>query len=537
VVWKKAIAFVAVVALMAALGAGCRGVAEEEEMVLRYNLGTEPEILDSALATGQPEFTLLSAICEGLARLDENLQPQPAMAERWEVSEDNLSYTFYIRDGVKWSNGDPVTADDFAYAWLRVLNPETAADYAYQLWYIEGAYDYTNGTGSAEDVGIEVVDETTLKVTLAEPAPYFLSLMAFPTYFPVHQGTVDAAGTAYGSEVENIVTNGPFALTKWEHRSTLELVPFADYWDRDAVKLDKLEVYCIEEESTELAMFETGDLDILDNPPLEEMARLKDEGLILGGDLATYYYIFNCEKAPFDDARVRKAFTMAINRQQLIDAVTQAGQRPALAFVPYGIISPVTNEDFREEGGDYFADADVATAQALLAEAGYPNGEGLPAIEILTNDRESHIRIAEAVMEMWKTALGVTDVSIRVEEWGVYLTTRDEGDFQVARAGWGADYVDPMTFLDMWLTGGGNNNTFWGDPDYDSLIATARGTADQQIRFEAMHDAEAILMEAMPIAPFYFYTDPYMFKDYVKGVTKLPFGPSMEFKHAYIEGK
>ncbi len=433
-------------------------------MVLRYNLGTEPEILDSAKATGQPEFTVLNALFEGLVRLDENYQPQPAMVEDWEISPDGLTYTFCLREGIKWSSGDPVTAEDFEYAWLRVLNPETGADYAYQLWCIKGAYDYTAGTGSAHDVAIEAVDERTLRVTLEQPAPYFLSLMAFPTYFPVHKATVEQFGDAYGAEAENLVTNGPFKLVKWEHRSILELLPLEDYWDRDAVKLDKLEIYTVEEASTELAMFETGDLDILDNPPLEEMPRLKEEGLVIGGDLATYYYIFNVEKEPFDDLRVRKAFAYAINRQLLVDSITQAGQKPAMAFVPYGIINPTTNKDFREEGGAYFKDNDVETARRLLAEVGYPKGEGLPPIEILMNDSEAHVRIAQAIGQMWKEDLGVKEIKFRTEEWGDYLTTRDEGDFQVARAGWGADYLDPMTFLDMWLKDGGNNNSNWWDP-------------------------------------------------------------------------
>lgn len=532
---RKGTALLAVVVLATAFLAGCGGGQESAESVLRYNLGTEPESLDSAIVTGQPEFTALNAAFEGLARLDDQLQPQPAMAESWEVSADSLVFTFHIRDGVTWTNGDPVTAEDFRYSWLRALAPETASEYAYQLWYIKGAFDYTSGTGSADAVGIEVLDETTLRVTLAEPAPYFLSLMAFPTYFPVHRATVEQYGEAYGAEAESLVTNGPFRIAKWEHRSVLEFVPFENYWDRDALNLDRVELYMVEEESTELAMFETGDLDILENVPLEEMARLKDEGLVIGGDLATYYYMFNVEADPFDDVRVRKAFALAIDRAQLVESVTQGGQAAAMAIVPFGIINPVSGEDFRAEGGDYFVDNDVAAAQALLAEAGYPNGAGLPAIEILTNDKEAHINIAQAIMEMWRTNLNVQDISVRVEEWGVYQDSKDTGDYQVARAGWGADYIDPMTFLDLWMTGSGNNDTNWASAEFDRLIGVARTSSDQAVRFESMHEAEELLLAEMPVIPIYFYTDPYMDRSYVKGVVHLPFGPSVEFKNASVE--
>ncbi|GAW92861.1 peptide ABC transporter substrate-binding protein [Calderihabitans maritimus] len=544
--WKKLVLPLLFITLIAAFLTGC-GAKEEatapaggeqqsaaEEMVLRYNLATEPETLDPALATGQPELTAINAFFEGLTRLDESYEPQPAMAESWDISEDGLVYTFHLRDGIKWTNGDPVTAYDFEYAWKRVLNPDTAADYAYMLWYIKNAEKYTSGEVSADEVGIKAIDEKTLEVTLEAPAPYFLSLTAFPTYFPVHKATVEADPDGWAGEAETIVSNGPFKLIKWEHKNVLELVPNENYWDRETVKLDKLVFYTVEEESTELAMFETGDLDILDNPPLEEMDRLKNEGLVIGSDLAVYYYMFNVEKEPFDDPRVRRAFAMAIERQALIDAVTKAGQRPAYAFVPYGIINPVTGKDFREEGGDYFTE-DIEEAKRLLAEAGYPDGKGLPPIEILYNTSEGHKKIAEAIQQMWRKNLGVENVTLRNEEWGVYLESRDQGNFQVARAGWAADYLDPMTFLDMWLKDGGNNNTNWWDPEYEDLITTAKSTGDQKVRFEAMHKAEEILMRDMPIAPIYFYTDPYLMKDYVKGVVKLPFGPEMEFKHAYIE--
>jgi len=544
------IALAIILVLVATLGMGCAKKPAEEPadtgdqaapapppppQIVRYNLGTEPETYDSAKATGQPEFTCINAVFEGLVRLDANYMPQPAMAESWDVSADQLEWTFHLRDGVVWNDGTPVTADDFKYAWLRVLNPETAADYAYQLYYIKNGMAYNDGAVGPEEVGIEAVDDQTLKVTLESAAPYFLSLMAFPTYFPVPQHVVEQNET-WAAEADTIVSNGPFDLVKWEHKNVLEMVPNDKYWDRDAIKLEKLLFYMVEESSTELTMYETDEIEIGDNPPLTELDQLVEEGIVtIGPDLATYYYIFNVEKEPFDDPLVRKAFTLAINREQLVTYVTKGGQKPALAFVPFGITNPVTGKDYREEGGDYYEDNAVEEAQNLLADAGYPNGEGLPPIEILYNTSEGHKAIAETIQEMWKQNLGVQNITLTNQEWKVYLATRDEGNFQVARAGWGADYLDPMTFLDMWTKDNGNNNSNWWSEEYDALIAKIRGTGDQSVRYPALHEAEDILMDEMPILPLYFYTDPYMMKDWVKGVVKYTFGPSLDFKDAWVE--
>ncbi|MCL6450046.1 MAG: peptide ABC transporter substrate-binding protein [Acetobacteraceae bacterium] len=526
----------AAICLLASLAVGCakKPANVAEVQLLRYNLGTEPETLDSAKATGQPEFTVINALFEGLVRLDAQYLCQPAMASSWEVSPDGKTYTFHLRKGIKWSNGDPVTANDFAYAWMRVLNPETAADYAYQLYYIKGGQAYNEGKGPAEEVGIKVKDPSTLEVTLEAPCPYFLSLMAFPTYFPVHKATVEANAN-WAAEAATMVSNGPFKLTKWEHHSVLEMAPNEHYWDRAKVKLQELKFFTVEESSTELTMFETGELEVGDNPPLADLDRLKAENkVIIGPDLAVYYYLFNVERAPLNDVRVRKALTFAIDRQSLVTNVTKAGQTPAMAITPYGIPNPVTKKDFREEGGNYFKDNDVATAQTLLAEAGFPGGQNMPPIEVLYNTSQGHKTIAEAIQEMWKKNLGITNLTLTNQEWGVYLATRDARNFQIARAGWGADYLDPMTFLDMWTKDNGNNNTGWWHPDFEAMVASAKATGDQKVRFETMHKLEKLLMDEMPIAPIYFYTDPYMVQPYVAGMVKYSFGPSIDFKNAYV---
>ena len=299
------------------------------------------------------------------------------------------------------------------------------------------------------------------------------------------------------------------------------------------MKLDRLVFTMVEDINTELTMFETGEVDMTHVIPGAEIPRLKQERpdeTHIFPYLGTYYYIFNCEVKPFDDVRVRKALTMAINRQAICEEVTQGGEIPAFAFVPPGLADVAEGSDFREVGGDFFTE-DLEEAKRLLAEAGFPNGEGFPAFEILYNTNEQHKIIAEAIMAMWEENLGITGITLSNQEWGVYLTARDEGDFDVARAGWIGDYVEPNTFLDMWKTGGGNNNTRWGDPRYDEIISELITLADP--RSAALHEQEEILMRDMPIMPIYYYTSPMMVSNKLQGYLYLTTG-GLDFKEAYL---
>ncbi|MBO8170121.1 MAG: peptide ABC transporter substrate-binding protein [Thermoanaerobacteraceae bacterium] len=522
-------------------GDGAQAGDEAVKQRIVYNVGSEPETIDPGKATGQPDLTVINAAMEGLTRYNLDGELEPAMAEDWEVSEDGTVYKFYIREDAKWSNGDPVTAYDFEYAWKRVLDPEFAADYAYELYYIKNAAAYNDpedkSVTSPDQVGVKALDEKTLEVTLEAPVPQFLGLTAFPTFFPVHKETVEA-NPDWHAKPETYVSNGPFKIVEWQHDQKFVLKKNENYWDAESVKLDELVMTLVTKESTELAMFETGEIDIGDNPPTEELDRLKadpNSGLKIKGDLAVYYYLFNTTQKPFDDVRVRKALAMAIDREAIVKNITKAGQIPAFAFAPYGLPDADPSKDFREVGGNDYFEENVEKARQLLAEAGYPNGEGFPEFEILTNDTEGHIKIAQAIQEMWKQNLGIENVKVRSQEWGPYLKARQELDYQVARAGWGADYLDPMTFLDLFITDGGNNNTGWGSERYDELIKKANSTADREERFRIMHEMEDILMNDMPVMPIYFYTNPYLMKDYVKNVGVPSFGPSMEFKWAYVE--
>lgn len=515
-------------------GCGQGKQAATEEQVLTYNLMTEPETLDVATATGKIEATVQMAMFEGLVRLDADQQPVPGMAETWEISDDGLKYTFHLRDA-KWTNGDPVTAGDFEFALKRLLNPDTAAEYSYQAFYIKNGEKYNAGECSADEVGIKAVDAKTLEIELESPTPYFLSLMAFPNLYPVNQKVVEEHPEDWHAHVETLVSNGPFKIVNWEHQQKIELVKNPDYWAADDVKLDKIVMTMVESATTELSMFDANQIDIAEDPPLEEIRRLLDEGTAtMYPDLGVYYYMFNVKSEPFDDPRVRKAFAMAIDRQALIDNVTLAFQKPAFAVVPFGLPDAVPGDDFREKGGNSYFVEDIAQAKQLLAEAGYPDAKGLPEIKILYNTHEGHQKIAEAIAEMWKQNLGA-NVTLSNQEWGVYLNSRKVGDYQVARAGWGADYTDAMTFLDMWMTDSGNNQTNWGSPEYDRLIKEAKVNPDPAVRIKAMHDAETILMEELPIMPIYFYTNVNMYKPWVKGVIVPMVGGYQEFRWAYIE--
>ncbi|MDI3270472.1 MAG: peptide ABC transporter substrate-binding protein, partial [Bacillota bacterium] len=363
--------------------------------------------------------------------------------------------------------------------------------------------------------------------------PYFLSLAAFPTLFPVNKKVVEANPDGWALKPETYVTNGPFKMVEWVHNNRIVAVKNERYWDAKNVKLSKVIFTLVEDHATELTLWETDQIEITDQVPPQEIERLRREKKLKSSPyIAVYYYIFNVEKKPLDDPRVRKALAYAIDRQAIVEKVVKGGQKPALAFAPYGLPDAQPGQDFRQVGGDYFKDNDVETARKLLAEAGYPNGRGFPTIEILYNTLESHKAVAEAIQEMWKRNLGI-NATLTNQEWKVYLQSRDEGNFQVARAGWVGDYLDPMTFMDVHVTGGGNNDSNYSNPKYDQLIETAKNSGDPRVRMKALHDAEKILMEDMPIMPIYFYVNLFLEKDYVHDVIHSALG-FVDFKNAWI---
>jgi len=541
-----------------------KAVAQE----VTYNLGTEPATIDPALSQGIPEANILLQVFDGLTRIDNKNMPQPAIAKSWTISKDRKTYLFTLRDAY-WTNGTPVTAYDFEYAWKRALTPELAAAYAYQLYYVYGGQAFNTSIKSgtkyyvqavdakgnpltktvggkvvpvpnmakeidpSKNVGVRALNAKTLKVYLQSPTVYFLNLTAFPTLMPVCKAVV-SKNDKWASDPTNFITNGPFKLTQWSHNDKVVFVKNPTYWDKDKVKLTKITYFMVEDETTALSMFQSGQLDASSTVPISELPKL-----VASGDakilpyLGTYYYMFNVTKKPFNDVRVRKALTLAINRKGITQSITQGGQVPALAYVPYGIADALPGSDFRKASQEtFYKDNDLVTAKALLAQAGYPNGKGFPAFTLLYNTSNAHKSIAEAIQQMWKKNLGIT-CTLKSEEWGVYLDDRTNLNYSVARAGWIGDYMDPNTFLDMFVTNGGNNGTGWSNKSYDALIAKAKATTDPKARMATLHAAEKILMTDLPIIPIYYYTNPVLLSKSIKNFYQSTLG-FVDWKNAYM---
>lgn len=536
----KVLALLLSVMMLTVLFAGCgKSSSKDENQKIVYNLSAQPQTIDPAKNTAVDGGNVITACFEGLTRYNDDGTIKEGVAEKWDISDDKLTYTFHLRKNAKWSDGTPVTADDFAYSWKRALDPATEAEYCYQLFYIKGAEEYYNALAEKKeadfnDVGVKVKDKNTLEVTLKAPTPYFLELCSFATLMPLKKDVVEKDPEGWTMDPATYIGNGPFKLTEISEKEKYEFVKNEKYWDAKKVKLNAMTFVMITEASSAMGSFDKGDIDFLDSIPSAEIQRLKDAGEYKTVPyIGTYFICFNTKKAPFDNEKVREAFTLALNRQPIIDAILKAGQKPATAYVPYGMYEEGTTE-FRTKGGDYFKqEGDVEKAKQLLADAGYPNGQGLPEITYLYNTSESHKAIAEALQDMWFKNLGVK-VKIQNMDWAVFQDARKQGNYQVARHGWIGDYMDPMTFLDMWVTNGGNNDAKYSNPEYDKLIRDASVEADAKKRMGMLHQAEDLLMKDYPICPLYFYVSQVVEKPYVKGIYKVPTG-GLYFEHAYID--
>lgn len=505
--------------LGACSGGGGGGARAREANVLRVNVGTEVQDLDPHVVTGVPEHRVLQALFDGLADLDPaTLEPVPAAADRWEISEDGLRYVFHLRRDGKWSNGDPVTAHDFVYSYRRILSPALGAEYAYFLHALKNGKAYNEGrTTDFGDVGARALDDWTLELTLEHPTPHLLSAQTHQAWYPVHRASVEAhgGGTARGTRWTrpgNLVGNGPWQLEEWRPNEYIRVGRNPHYWDTANVRLDGIRFFPIDNQQTEERSFRAGDLHMTDSIPLhriETYRRENPEVLRIGPYLGVYYYRINMTRPPFTDKRVRQALALAVDRETLAATVCKAGEQPAFHYTPPGIggYEPVAGHAY-----------DAARARELLAEAGYPGGRGLPPIEILYNTSEQHQTIAEAIQAMWKRNLNI-EVRLLNQDWKVYLSSLDLLDYGLARSGWIADYVDPVNFLECFLSHSGNNRTGFSDPEYDRLIAAAYAETDAAARNALFHEAEAILLDETPVIPLYFYTYKFLVGPEVRGHT------------------
>ena len=529
---KKLIA-IALVLIMAFSVFGCTTSTEDFEIAV--NFASEPNTIDPALNSAVDGAVMINHIFEGLYKWvdDGSGNATLALGQAKEVTPnaDKTVYTVKLRDDIKWSDGKDVVAADFVYAWQRLVDPNTAADYCYMADIILNANEIMAGEMDKSELGVKAIDEKTLEITLHTACPYFEEIMAFPALMPIRSDIIEQYGDQWTFSPETYIGNGQYKMAEWSHNEFIKLVPSETYYDVDKLGPKVIKFALMDDTNAIYAAYRSGSLNFIQEVPVDEIPGLLSSGeLKVHPYLGTYYCCFNTSKAPFDDVRVREAFSLVIDRNYIVENVTKTGQKPATAFVPSGISdAPGTKDDFRAVGGDYM---DVSAekyqencerARQLLAEAGYPNGEGFPIVEYLYNTSDNHRLIGEALQNMWQTELGVT-VNLVNQEWNTFLDTRKNGDYSIARNGWIADYNDPMSFLDMWLTGGGNNDAQYSNPDYDALIMQAKSTSDLAERMSLMHQAEDILMgQDVVHAAIYFYTDKYMSQG-IKGMYFTPLG-------------
>lgn len=486
---------------------GCRRAMDRAELV--FINGAEPELLDPVFSTAQATGRVIYALLEGLTAFDQFAKPQPGVAERWDISPDGLRYTFHLRRNAKWSNGDPVTAHDFAYSWRRTLLPENAAEYAYQLHYIRGARAFNEGkTKDFATVGVRVPDDYTLEVELENPTPFFLDLCAFATLVPVHRATVEKHSD-WNANPAHYVGNGPFVLKEWRLFDRVRLVKSPTYWNPDAVGMASIDVLPAQRPMTAFNLYDTGVADLMMDKglaptPLIDALKTRPD-FHAAPFLGNYFFRFNCTRGPFKDARVRRAFSLAIDRALLTQKVTRAGEVPAWSFTPPGAgqnYQPPDPPDAAWKEGR----PQVEAARQLLADAGFPGGKGFPIFYYLYRaDSDLDQDIAVELQAMFKQALGVEMLLAR-QEWTVYLNSQSKLDYDLCRSSWVGDYNDPNTFMDMFVTGGGNNRTGWSNAQYDEAIAAAAREIDLAKRYAIFQRAEQILVhDEAPIVPLYYY--------------------------------
>jgi oligopeptide transport system substrate-binding protein len=510
----------AAVALLGALGLGVLalgGRTRIDRADFAFTCGGEVRSLDPHSATGVPEGRIIRALYEGLLGRDPaSMAPTPGVAAAWEVSPDALTYTFHLRADARWSNGDPLTAEDFEWSFRRLLAPETAAEYAYLLWPVEGAREFTTGVDESgapverdwSRVGIRASDERTLEIRLAKPLPYFLQVLAYHALAPVHRQSLEAAAREFPdswqvewTRPERLVTNGPFRLVERRVNDRIRMARNEEYWDASRVAMRTVDALAIENWTSALNLYLTGGLDWVDGSiPLGAVPDLMGrEDYCVAPYLGAYFLRVNCTKPPLDDGDVRRALALAVPKLRICQRLLRAGQRPLLTWVPYGAIG--SYESTRK------LDESVELARMFLEKAGYwseEEGCTLPPLEIHFNSSEVHRDIAEVIAEAWRDALGL-EVRLRNQEWKTFLDAQASLEYDLSRSSWIADFPDPASFFDVWLSGGENNRTGWSSPAYDALVERARHELDPAARNRLYRQAEDILLHELPLIPIYSY--------------------------------
>ena len=507
------------------------------EQVINLAEGDDIGTLDVSLTNNTISSNAIGQLYEGLIHLDKDNKPAPGAAKSWEVSPDGLTYTFKLQDNAKWWDGTPVTAQDFVYSWTRTLDPATKSEYAFILYWIKGAADFNNGKGSKDAVAVKAVDDKTLEVTLDAPRPYFLTTMGFPTYYPLQQKAVEAAGDKYGSSKDTVMGNGPFKITEWNQDQNWTFEKADTYWDAAAVKLTKATYQVVKDTNAALNLYEAGQLDrtgvtreqvelYKGNP---EFSQYMSAG--------SFYLTFNTKVKPLNNLKIRQALSAAIDTQKLVDVVWADGSVAAKSLTPKGTLDGMTG-DYTDGLGDLVnKSAMMPKAKDLLAEGLKEEGlTAFPKLKLTNSDSSNSKKMDEFLKEQWRQNLGV-DIEIEEVPFKLKVQKQYAHQFDIVSAGWNPDYDDAMTYLDMFVTGSPNNDGQWSNAEYDSLIKKATAEADPKKRLTYLQDAEKILINDAALVPLYWPGASVLTKSYVKDWVIRKSSPRSDLKYVFIEGK
>lgn len=505
-------------------GGGETPVAEKQLVV---QVGPNPETLDPALNSAVDGANTILHLFEGLLTVGEDGQLAPGQAESWESSEDGLTWTFHLRDGLKWSDDSDLTANDFVYAWKRICDPEVAAPYADTV--LSPIAGFNAESLNPDALQVSAPDDKTFEVKLSGPCTYFGSLAAFATMMPVQQATIDANGDAWATAPETYVSNGPFVMSEWVQGSHITMVKNPNYWNADAVKLDSIKFMLIEDANAAYSAYQNKEVDMIKDVPTEEIPSLTgNPEFNVDTILGTYYLNLNCERDMFKDAKVRKALSLAIDRKYVAETIMQGTYTAAGNFMGPGWADPEGGQFMdKSNGGKTYIDIDnfeanLEEAKKLMAEAGYPNGEGFPEITYTTNEAGYHIPVAEYLQQAWKE-LGIT-MKVETVEWGSFTPMRRDGEYEAARNGWVGDYDDPSNMIELLYSTNGNNDGKFKNAEFDAQIDISRNTADPAERSAALHKAEDILMEEAGCVPVAYYNDFWLQSPKIQGSWHSPYG-------------
>ncbi len=509
---------------------GDSSAAEEGETATGGSGGTlnmrntmEPTSLNTLLATYAYDFTPINAMIECLYRDDENDVPQPAGAETVDISDDKLVYTFHLREDATWSNGDPVVATDYEFAWQQALNPKVASDYAYMLYFIHNAEPYFNGEVEWSEVGVKVIDEYTLEVTLDNPLPYATDLFAFPTLAPINQKFYEEVGAdKYATDAEYFCCNGMYELTEWSHNSQIVFQKREDYWNADAVGPDEIVYKIITDSQAGLNSYLSREIDYTDLDSGEVVQQAEAAGFEVGVKPArsSYYLIVNTEDEFMSNQNLRLALAYSIDKQALVDTVYQNDNQPMTSFTPPAIMGaagadgPTFQEALLAERGEmYPGSGDLEKAQEYLQAALEELGCTVDELNLSIDCADDSLRrnCATFLQEQWRQNLGIENITVNSMQTKQVSANRQSGDYCMSLGGWSPDYNDAINFLDLWVTDGGNNDSFWSNEEYDNLIAQATAEADEEVRQQYLFDAEEILAAEMPVIPLYWQCQNYSY--------------------------